>query len=100
MCTCCGVLRPLCELSSASSCSKVHRPNMASTEVSIQIHPYIKHNRGPFHTFMLPCVSTFLTDKSLLLLLLWFCLTCVFMSAPHSTSEVMKHPVSSNNAEE
>lgn len=51
--------------------------------------PIFKHNLDPFHTAMLPCVYTFHTDKSLLLLLLPFCLTCVFMSAPFFTSEVM-----------
>lgn len=51
--------------------------------------PQLKHNLEPFHIPVLLCVYTFHTDKSLLFLLLGFCLTCVFMSAAFSTSEVM-----------
>lgn len=78
--------------------------SMASKYSLKQIHPsapQFEHDQEPFHTSMLLCVYTFHTDKSLLFLLLGFCLTCVFMSSPFSTSEVMiSDPASPDKAVE
>lgn len=50
---------------------------------------YLSLNLKPFLSSMLPCVNTFHTVKSLLFPLLWFYLSCVFMSAPFSIREVL-----------
>lgn len=74
--TCGWAPHPLC----VTSCQCQH---------SLQTEgPILKPNKEPFHTYMLPCVNTFHTVKSWLLLLPLFCFTAVFMSFPFSASEV------------